>query len=290
MKIFLPSICHDLAGFEALVRLWEQTKNCFLNDIDIDMNAVTWFDGDMSAAFGAILYWLGGKTNFVKLINIHSDVKDILSKNGFLSYYGYEKIPDYWGTTIPYQRFDVKDDHYFADYIEKELMSRREIPIMSQGLIKRFRESIFEIFSNAVLHSRTQKGIFSCGQFFPIRKRIDFSVSDLGISIRRNIMENIGLDLTPEDAILWATTGRNTTKMGKIPGGLGLKLLCEFIDLNDGRIQIVSDAGYWLREKKRTITSRLSSPFPGTVVCVEINTADKKSYELSPGLSESNIF
>ena len=103
-------------------------------------------------------------------------------------------------------------------------------------------------------------------------------------------MENIGLDLAPEEAILWATTGRNTTKMGKIPGGLGLKLLCEFIDLNGGRIQIVSDAGYWLRETKRIFTARLNSPFPGTVVNVEINTADKQSYELSPGFSESNIF
>lgn len=290
MKLSLPEIHHDQAGFEALIRLHAQTKDCLFDDIDIDMGATTWFDADMCAAFGAILYRLGDNLNTVKLINIRPGVEGILSKNGFLSHYGREKIPDLWGTTIPYRRFDVKDDHYFADYIETELMHRSEMPVMSPGLLKKFRESIFEIFSNAVLHSRTEQGIFNCGQFFPARHQLDFSVTDLGIGIRQNVKENTGLDLAPEDAIAWATEGRNTTKRGQIPGGLGLKLLGEFIDLNGGRIQIVSDAGYWRREKDKTVAARLSQPFPGTVVSVEINTADTQSYALTSELSEADIF
>ena len=290
MRISLPQIHHDKAGFEAFARLYGQTKNCFLDVIDIDMSSTLWFDADMCAAFGAILYGLSENANTVRLTNIRNAVANILSKNGFLSNYGGEKIPDRWGTTIPYQRFDVKDDRYFAGYLEKELVERSEIPTMSSGLLKRFRESIFEIFSNAVLHSQTKKGIFSCGQFFPKRDRLDFSVADLGIGICRNVNENTGLDLSPEEAIIWATGGNNTTKRGQIPGGLGLKLLAEFIDLNGGRIQIVSDAGYWKREKREVSTARLSQPFPGTVVSVEINTADKQSYALAPELSESDVF
>lgn len=239
---------------------------------------------------GCILYRLGDSLNTVKLANIRPGVEQVLSKNRFLSHYGREKIPDHWGTTIPYQRFDVKDDRYFASYIESELMRRSEMPTMSSGLLKKFRESIFEIFSNAVLHSRSEQGIFSCGQSFPKRHQLDFSVADLGVGICRNIKDSIGLDLLPEDAIAWATEGSNTTKRGQIPGGLGLKLLKEFIDLNGGRIQIVSDAGYWRREKGKTFTARLSQPFPGTVVSVEINTADTQSYVLSSELSEADIF
>ncbi|MDZ7703063.1 MAG: hypothetical protein U5L04_01090 [Trueperaceae bacterium] len=217
-------------------------------------------------------------------------VKDILSRNGFLSHYGHEKIPDHWGTTIPYQRFDVKDDRYFADYIETELIHRSEMPTMSQGLLKKFRGNIFEIFSNAVLHSRTQQGIFSCGQFFPKRDRLNFSVVDLGIGIRQNIRDITRLGLSAEEAIRWATMGRNTTKQGSIPGGLGLKLLGEFIDLNGGYIQIVSDAGYWKRTNRTTTTATLTHPFPGTVVTVEINTADTNSYKLAHELSATDIF
>lgn len=290
MRFSLPEIRHDQAGFEALVCLYGQTKDCIFDDIDVDLSTTSWFDADMCAAFGAILYRLNENINTVKLKNIQPAVEKILSKNGFLSNYGREKIPDRWGTTIPYQRFDVKDDRYFAGYIENELMQRSEIPAMSPGLQKKFREGIFEMFSNAVLHSQTEIGIFSCGQFFPKRDRLDFSVADLGIGIRQNVNKNAGLDLAPEKAIIWATEGRNTTKRGQIPGGLGLKLLKEFIYLNSGRVQIVSDAGYWQWEKGNIFTARLSMPFPGTVVSVEINSADTRSYSLAGELSETDIF
>lgn len=290
MRFMLPEIRHDQAGFAALVRLASETKDCLFDDVDIDMGATSWFDADMCAAFGAILYRLGEGLNTVRLTNIRPNVGTILSKNGFLSHYGRVKIPDRWGTTIPYQRFDVKDDRYFADYIENELIHRAEMPAMSPGLLKKFRESIFEIFSNAVLHSRTEMGIFSCGQFFPARHRLDFSVADLGIGMRQNIKDNTGLDLSAEAAIHWATEGRNTTKRGPVPGGLGLKLLSEFIDLNGGCIQIVSDAGYWKRENRTTTTTPFTHPFPGTIVTVEINTADMSSYKLASELSAADIF
>jgi hypothetical protein len=164
------------------------------------------------------------------------------------------------------------------------------MPGMSPGLVKRFRESVFEIFSNSVIHSQTKLGIFSCGQYFPRRHRLDFSVADLGVGIRKNVMEHTGLDLAAEQAIVWATQGRNTTKRGKIPGGLGLKLLGEFISLNGGRLRIVSDAGYWKLEKGHTSIARLDYPFPGTVVSLEIDTSDTQSHVLSGELLESDIF
>jgi hypothetical protein len=290
VKVDLPEIRHDQSGFEHLARLHAETESCVFETVEINMNTAAWFDADMCAPFGAILYRLGSALNTVQLKSIRSKVEEILSKNGFLGSYGRVGIPDKWGTTIPYQRFNVKDDRYFAEYIDTELVSRSEMPDMSPGLLKKFRESVFEIFSNAVLHSQTKLGIFSCGQSYPKRHRLDFSVADLGIGIRQNVKEHIGIDLSPEEAIVWATQEGNTTKRGSIPGGLGLKLLGEFINLNGGRIQIVSDAGYWCLEKGHPSTARLSSPFPGTVVNIEIDTSDKQSYALSSELSESDIF
>ena len=199
-------------------------------------------------------------------------------------------MPDRWGTTDFYERFDVGDDRYFSAYIEHGLIRRPEMPKMSPGLLKKFRESVFEIFSNAVLHSHTELGIFSCGQFFPARNRFDFTVADLGIGIRKNVCDNLRQDLSPVDALIWATQEHNTTKRGKVPGGLGLTLLSEFIDLNGGCIRIVSDAGYWRRKNKRTNTSLLGQPFPGTVVSVEINTADHSSYRLISESEDDEIF
>lgn len=290
MKYTLQDIRHTKDGFEALIRLYTETKDLIFENINIDMQKVQWLDADMCAAFGAILYRLSDNINAVKLINLDSRIETILAKNGFLSHYGNKKILDKWGTTISYQRFDAKDDRYFVDYIEKELTNRPEIPDMSAGLSKKFQESIFEIFGNAVSHSQSKLGIFSCGQFFPARNHLVFSIVDLGIGIQQNINNIMGLDLAPDKAIIWATIGNNTTKTGQVPGGLGLKLLCEFIDLNNGCIQIVSDAGYWKREKGRIETAIFYQSFPGTAVNIKINTADKGSYRLSTEITDEEIF
>ena len=290
MKITLPEIHHNKKGFEALLSLHRQVQDCWFDDVEIDMSQTSWFDADMCATFGALLYRMSNQINDVSLTKLSADVEKILSKNGFLSHYGHEKIADHYGTTVAYKRFDVEDDRYFSAYIEKEFIHRSEIPTMSSGLLKKFRESIFEIFSNAVLHSRTELGVFSCGQFFPQRRTLDFTVADLGVGMQKNIMEHMETDLSPEEAIDWATTGNNTTRRGSVPGGLGLKLLCEFIDLNGGCVQIVSDAGYWQRENQNTQKTRLSHSFPGTVVSVKINTADTHSYRLESELTEKDIF
>ena len=155
---------------------------------------------------------------------------------------------------------------------------------------KKFRESVYEIFSNAVGHSQTKLGIFSCGQFFPKNHCLNLSVADLGIGIRENVLQSVGLDLRADEAIAWATRDRNTTKRGPIPGGLGLKLLREFVELNRGRIQIVSDAGYWASFRGGIRTCELPDPFPGTVVSLQIDTSDKHSYVLSSEAPETDIF
>ncbi|MDZ4185311.1 MAG: hypothetical protein U1D97_10075 [Desulfuromonadales bacterium] len=289
MKISLPSIHSNYEGFSHLINLAAATNACWFDDIEIDMSHVTWFDANMCAPFGAILYKMGCDINTVTLTNSPTSVETILSKNGFLCNYGRPRRLDTHGSTIEYKRFEPKDDRYFANYIETQMVGKG-IPEMSSGLVKKFRESIYEIFSNAVIHSQTKLGIFSCGQYFPKKHRMDFSVADLGIGIRQNLHGRLGLDLPAEQAINWALEGKNTTKSGPIPGGLGLKLLREFIELNQGRIQVVSDKGYWELYRGEVVTKSFSDPFPGTVVNIEINTADTKSYCLSSEISPDDIF
>ena len=290
MRYPLPEIRHDQESFAALTLLHAQTKDCFLEEIEIDLGGTKRFQADMCAALGAILYRLGRQLNTVRLVDATDEVAEILSKNGFLSHYGREKIPDSWGAAISYRRFDVRDDHYFSGYIEREFIHRSDLPEMSPGLAKKFRESIFEIFSNAVLHSDTSLGIFSCGQFFPEQDRLDFTVVDLGVGMRRNIRDRTGHNLGSVDAIVWATEANNTTKRAGVPGGLGLKLLGEFIELNGGCLRIVSDGGYWEKKKSDLSTGTLDHPFPGTVVSLEVNISDASSYSLASELSTDDIF
>lgn len=289
MKVFFSNILSNYEGFSQLVQLADQMKETSFETIDIDMSQVSWFEANMCAPFGAILYKVSRNSNSVSISNISSEVEDILSRNGFLSNYGRLLKPDKYGSTIQYKRFKPEDDRYFASYISNNLTGKG-IPQMSSGLHKKFLESIFEIFSNAVIHSRTKMGIYSCGQFFYKKQRLDFSVADLGMGIRMNLQEKAGIKLSAEQAIEWAMTGRNTTKNGPVPGGLGLKLLQEFISMNQGRILIASDRGYWELNDGNKILKKFKHQFPGTVVNIEINTADTSSYCLTSEIKPDEIF
>lgn len=289
MIVPLRDVHSDYYGFGQLSRLADAIDTVEFEEVQLDMSEVTWFDANMSAPLGALLYGTSRNWNTATLVGLRPRVRDILTKNGFLSAYGGGKAPDTWGTTIRYQRFEPKDDRFFAAYAQSHLKGKG-IPRMTGALRKKLLESIFEIFNNAVAHSETKLGIFACGQFYPRKHKLDFSVADLGMGIRENLSRRRKIDLDALAAIKWALTGTNTTKTDAIPGGLGLKLLRDFIELNRGRIQIVSDAGYWEFAAGKAHGRALPHPFPGTVVNVEINTADQNSYRLSTEVDPSDIF
>ncbi len=289
LNIDLPDIRSNYQGFERLISLAERLNGVEYETILIDMEHTRWFDANMCAPFGALLYQASRQLNTVEIVNIPPPIEMVLSKNGFLSNYGRHKSRDVHGTTVQYQRFGVQDERYFAEYVEQSLVGKG-LPSMSEGAIKKIRESIFEIFSNAVLHSDTKNGIFSCGQYFPQKSCFQFSIADLGIGIKNVIRQKRGLELTAAQAIQWATEDSNTTKTGSIPGGLGLKLLKEFISKNNGCILITSDTGFWRYKGGQIYMSSFRNCFPGTVVNIEVNTADTSFYCLTSEVSNEDIF
>ncbi len=80
-------------------------------------------------------------------------------------------------------------------------------------------------------------------------------------------------------AIEWAIKDRNTTKDG-VSGGIGLALLHEFIQKNKGKIQIISNDGFWELNTNKIIKSSFKNEFPGTMVNIVVKTNDKNSYML----------
>jgi hypothetical protein len=149
---------------------------------------------------------------------------------------------------------------------------------MSDKLQKRFLESIFEIFTNAVIHSETEEGIFTCGQYFPQMNYIEFTITDLGVGIKNRIKKDKNIDLSADEAIEWAMQDRNTTKTKS--GGMGLSLIKEFILLNKGKIHVVSNDGFWELSSGVIKKKIFGSEFPGTMVNIYIDTSDKHHYGL----------
>jgi hypothetical protein len=181
------------------------------------------------------------------------------------------------------------EEKLFKDYLDKELLNKQAIPAMSLALRKKINESIFEIFNNAMIHGKCQY-ITSCGQYYPTKKKLDFTIVDLGATIKTNVNQYLGKDMSGKECISWAVEEGHTTKQGTIPGGLGLSLIRTFLKHNGGLLQIVSSDGYWEQRKGIIITKDMEYEFLGTIVNLEFNIADSSYYRLSSETDPENIF
>jgi hypothetical protein len=288
-----------LNGFLNLLDLYNRLLTCTDKICEIDMSRVSWIDANMCAPFGALLWsYLVSREaqgKETRILNMNKDIENIFEKNGFLSdiLLKSTKKPDMNKTVIEYHRFKSCDSSLFKEYVENHFIKKHfgnHIPEMKAPLEKKFRESIFEIYENAVFHSQTMLGIFACGQYFPRKELLKFSITDLGIGIRNNLYQNLKLNYAPERAISWALDGVNTTRqcLGGTPGGLGLKLIKDFIYTNGGRMMIISDGGYWSFKDGKEDLRRLTLAFPGTAVNITINTKGRADSDpISRAIPES---
>ncbi|QFY45234.1 ATP-binding protein [Candidatus Methylospira mobilis] len=286
----LPTIRSDLNGFTGLGGLAEWAKDLADDCLEVDFSQCGFFDANLAACLASVLARVAEKSNTIKITSVGQEAEKILRKNNFLSSYGYSSLADNNHTTLPFARIQIADQNCFAEYLDQH-MNGKGIPRMSEALSKLFRQSIFEVFQNCIIHSSSQSGIFVCGQFYPRLKRLDLTISDAGVGIRTNVRRHLrNNQIKSVDAIRWALKEGNSTKINNQPGGMGLKLLKEFIELNKGKIQIVSRQGFYQFERSQETFRALSSDLPGTTVNLEINTGDRHTYRLKSEVTPDDIF
>lgn len=274
MSEIIYSINDDFNGFQKLITFWERFKS--LQYMDIDIRLSRFFSANMSAPLGAILDILGAQNNIS--LKADSNIQTILQKNGFLSYHGYPVVWDNNNTTIQYMRFKRSENAAFAQYVSTKLLSRPELPAFTQKAKVRIQQVILEIFINAAIHTQTEY-IYTCGQFYPNKECIDFSIVDTGAGIRDTVNNRLGKSMNAVQAIEWALIDGNTTKEG-VPGGYGLTILQEFLHYNKGSLQIISNNGYYCDENNSKKTRIFNADFPGTVLNLQIKTDDDNLYRL----------
>ncbi|MDP4266301.1 MAG: ATP-binding protein [Bacteroidota bacterium] len=282
----LISINNDCDGYQQLIDFYNEHKDKFFEDIPLELTY--WFSANMCSALGGILDLLMNNLNDIKFDKISSGIERILLKNDFLSYYGFQSLYDDYHTTIRYMKLKPGDGKYFNHYIYQEVLSRNELPQMSQLVKEKMTEAIYEIFVNAQIHSESNF-IYTCGQFYPNKNLIEFTITDTGIGFKRKINERFNSRLSSIQAIKWAIQDGKTTKTD-MSGGLGLTLLKEFIEKNKGKMQIISDDGFYQYDTQGEQINTFSGSFPGTIVNLQFKTDDNSSYYLTQEINSSNIF
>jgi len=120
-----------------------------------------------------------------------------------------------------------------------------------------------------------------------IKKPLHFTIVDKGITIKENVCNFLAESLSGSETIQWAIVRGNSTKQEV--GGLGLGIIFDFINLNKGKIHIVSADGYYEFSNGQETTKTLSNPFEGTLVNLTFDLTDKHHYYLEEE-SLDNIF
>ncbi len=278
MNIIVHNIRNDIHGYSEIASIAKSAKDLFFDELILDFSPCSFFEANMSAPLYSVIAQVQSRVNVVEPINMKPEVQTILAKNHFLKQWKNGEVFDSNATTLPFKRFKLSVNEQFFDYLDSH-MRGHGLPQMSNLLRKRFLESLLEIFQNSSEHSASEEGIFVCGQFFPSKKRLDFSIADAGIGFRDKVRSFFpDKSINSIGALRWALKEGSTTK--GIVGGLGLKLLKDFIRLNKGKLQIVSRYAYYEYADKKEDFQKMKHDFPGTCVNLEINTDDASSYRL----------
>ncbi|SOC47724.1 hypothetical protein SAMN05892877_13246 [Rhizobium subbaraonis] len=275
----------DQRGFDALADLHNRLSHFRDAVVAIDFTNVFWIDGHLAGPLLTIVSHARMQGNTIKLRGFKEDVLLILKKNGFLT----DSAVDSYHTTIPVKFFSLSQEVEFAAYTRLHL-GRKEMPKMSKALTGKIFEGIDELFANCSLHSHSPVKVVATGQFFPRSARLSFAISDGGRGIDGSLSSAGITYKSPEQAIDWAMQSNNTSRRGDIPGGLGLKLLRDFIHFNKGNLLVVSNKGLWRQSGKEVTTARLRNPFPGTAVVLEIMTNDDHVYDLKSSPDPRDIW
>lgn len=281
----MKTINCDFLGYSFLSELQFHILNTPIKSLLVHFYPNNFIEANLFAVLGAILPH-PSKVNFKFHRNItnwsrtSSSIRKLLERNGFLNYYG-EKFEHFFNdTTAQYKIFRKQELTEFSQYIKNDVLKPEGFPRMSDAARKKIIEGILEVFLNSIIHGQTDR-VFICGQYYPNKGFLKFTLVDLGITIKTDVCRNTQLNLSGTEAIKWAVSGDNTTRRGNIPGGLGLKMLRNFLKLNGGSIQIISNDGYWQEKESVEIVRDMKLPFSGTIVTISFNTTDSKQYIVS---------
>ena len=288
IRLDIPTINDNPGDFERLFGLWH-VVNDSSGDVTFDFTPCRFLRPNAIAFLGGLarLIERRGYSATFDWETLNDPVKAILRQNGFASAFGCARALGFPGNSIPYredqtQSIDVKDD--IIDYLTHEWLGRGWVHV-SDKLRNAIVGRVWEIYANAFLHSKSDLGVFTCGQFFWRMGVLKLAVVDFGVGIPATVREffrdDPGAKQFPAAACLeWAFKPGTSTKAEGTGRGIGLDMLKEFVYANLGILEIYSEDAYALFRPRTQKYGKLSSSFEGTAVNITLR-CDEKLYSLA---------
>lgn len=293
-RLLIPQAIHSTK--EGFIQLFSTMADFMNSDnksntIIVDFKKNTWFDANLLPIVYAFMYY--GNKNYNIQVRYSNQTNDkfhkLLIRNNFArECFGLEYKPKVNETVVPFKIFRASDTYRFGEYIDAEII--RYFPKMEERVKRDLSIYIQELFGNAQIHGNCDK-VFTCGQYYHMNHKMDFTIVDVGYSIKENVVEYLA-ELSqeiPKCCIAWAVEPEHSTKRTN-SGGIGLSLMHDFIYFNNGKFQIISGDEFWELNAQREEYAKLDVFFPGTIVNIEIDQNDKNYYKYQQNEHNQELF
>lgn len=284
--IKVPSVRDDIQGFYNLWnRLygieWQESKKYY---ITLDFSSCNNAGVNLTSIIGAFVSFVRRKLInstlrvetktmnlpvYLKLRNMGLlESLDRLDGQGFT-----KKTED----IIPYREFSPSTrEGDVLSYLKHEWLGKNRLNF-SEEVESAVLSSLWEIYANAFEHSGTHQ-VQSCGSYDRKSDTLSILVGDSGSGIPTSVRNYIESDLTVKEALEWALVRGNSTytanlkEAGKAePRGLGLHLLTELVDLNQGSMDIYTDTVCYTRRDKKSVYAENQLAIRGSWVKLTLN-------------------
>lgn len=289
LTVSIPTINDEQRDFDRLFNLWHQVNDDFLK-VTFDFSQCGFLRQNAVAFLGGLARMIEQRFGTVTFDwnTLQENIRTNLAQNGFIAAFEHRGRP-WHGNSIPYREDISMDKEVLVDYLKTKWLERGWVHV-STALRDAIIGRVSEIYVNAFEHGKSEIGVFSCGQHYPSLGVLKLSVVDFGVGIPSNVrvfMHNPRI--SAESALKWAFQSGTTTKPNGVGRGLGLDLLKKFVEINHGRLEVLSHEGYALIESGQEAYAKRNSYFEGTVVNITLR-CDEKYYCLSSETLDESLF
>ncbi|MEP2771666.1 MAG: hypothetical protein ABJH05_05935 [Fulvivirga sp.] len=255
-------------GYNAIMKFYAFCKPHKYKKIELNLWGIEMLEANLSALLISLIDKLREENKIFIYCQIPNHLS-ILNRNCFakLLYKSDDDPFDNRESTIKLYRFHPSKDDEFVKYLNKDFFNHRGLSNLNGITIKNLKTAFQEIFVNVELHAKTDR-LYTCGQYFPAKNVLKFTLIDMGVGFLHRIKEFTKGQITKDvEAIEWATKPKNSTKDKMFgPGGYGLQDIIEYCQNNNGSIHIVSGSGYWTMSGKLHMRYPINVAFPGSMI------------------------
>ncbi len=249
---FPSTVVTGRTGHQHLWSFFDWARQYKDRTILLDFSKLTFFEGNLSALLLVLTHKLKCECNlrFVCYAGDEHSGMDLMMRNGLYGLLSDQPDiapPDYQQSTVQAKLFQPDEDDKFFNYIETELLGHRSLQSLASDLREWLQSDFFvETFTNISVHSNTTLPFAACGQYFPGKRKMHFSICDLGDGFFKKInaftTEQGQPIVEPSKAIEWALSGGSTQRER---GGSALKNIYHRCLENNHGLSVVTDGLIW---------------------------------------------